>query len=292
MKKTTLLITTAVFFLLSSCIPSLHSIVSDENRIADDRLVGDWLLIDGFFLADFPIKFETDDAFDLIDGVASGIDLLKGNSQSFKDFITTNNHYATWKFERAAKLEFEYAQLPEGTVAWSHHMINGEESGLEEIRKQYDSEDIIIKKKEYLPYYILTYREAGDYPAEIKIKVELTKINNIIYMDMFPLNLEVAPGRFAMNFIGAHTFAKLEFKENRWLMYTFDVDKIENLIKTKRIRLKHETVIVPRQGAQKVEYEENFILTASTAELTAFLEKYGDTEDLYADVEGLIKYDE
>lgn len=294
MKKTTLLFTAFVFFIVASCIrlPSLHSIVNDENRITDDRLVGDWLLIDEYFLEDFPIKFETNDAADLIDGVQSGMDILEANGQSFKEFVTKDNAYTTWKFERAAKLEFEYAKLPEGTVAWSASEIGGEKSSLEEIRKRYDNNDIVVKEKKELPYYILTSKKVDDFPVEIKMKVELTKINGDIYMDIFPMNLEVAPERFAANFIGAHTFVKLVFKEGKWMIYTFDGDGIRDLIKTKRLRLKHEIVVTTKQEGNKVVTEENFILTASTAELRAFLEKYGNDESLYANIEGLIKYDE
>ena len=138
----------------------------------------------------------------------------------------------------------------------------------------------------------MTYTEKEGDPTEIKMKVELTKINGDIYMDIFPMNLDLAPDRFVTNFIGAHTFARLVFKDDKWLMYTFDAEAIRDLIKTKRIRLKHEIVPITKQEGNKVIYEENFILTASTAELRAFLAKYGKEEDLYANIEGLIKYDE
>ena len=294
MKKTTLFVTAFAFFLVFSCIriPTLHSIVNEENRITDDRLIGDWLLVDGYFLDDFPIEFESEDPMDILDGVDAGIEMLEENGQSFKDFITKGNFYTTWKFERAANLEFEYTTLPKGTTAWSAQAIGGEKSSLEEIRKQYNSDDIVIKEKKELPYYILTAKETEAYPFKFKMKVEVTKINGEIYMDIFPLNLHIVPEKFVSNFIRTHTFVKLVFKENKWLMYIIDADEIRNLIKTKRIRLKHEIYTTTKLEDNKMVSEENFVLTASTEELRAFLEKYGKEETLYADIEGLIKYDE
>jgi len=229
MKKTTLFFTVFAFFLVSSCIPSLHSIVSDENRIIDDRWIGDWIL---------------------------------GEDDSI------------WKFERAAKLEFEYVKLPEGIISWSQNEIGGKESTLNKIRQLYGSDDIVIKEEKKLPYYILTHEEKGDPITKVSMKAELTQINDNFYMDIYPHDM-LGTWRFAPNYINSHTFAKVTFNQGKIIINAFNGSYIESLIKQKRIRLKHEIV------------NEDITLTASTTELRAFISKYSRESDLFEESEVL-----
>jgi len=111
---------------------------------------------------------------------------------------------------------------------------------LVKLKKVYKNDNIIISQQEELPYYVLTHEEADIPGSRVEMVVNLTKINGDLYMDIYPKKVNGIIGRFEDNFIGAHTFAKLEFKRNKWLMYHFDVDELKRLIKSKRVRLKHE----------------------------------------------------
>jgi hypothetical protein len=84
-------------------------------------------------------------------------------------------------------------------------------------------------------------------------------------------------GRFAVNFMRGHTFAKVEFENGNMTIHPLDGQYIEKLIKKKRIRLKHEVV-----------EDNDIILTASTEELRAFVAKYVDDKSLYTDSEELL----
>ena len=76
---------------------------------------------------------------------------------------------------------------------------------------------------------------------------------------------------FQTNLIPAHTFAKVEFQDNQLKIRSFDSDYIEGLIKSRKVRLKHEVV------------NETIILTASTEDLRSFILKYGDDDKLFLD---------
>ena len=146
MKKTTFFITAAVFFLVSSCIPSLHSIVNEENRVTDDRLIGDWKVADNAKISVTNFSVTSDDKEDQKEGER----LLK----EYIDSINNAKNYSIWKFERAAKLKFEYSTLPEGTLSWTHESIGGAESTLVKLKKVYKNDNIIISQQEELPYYL------------------------------------------------------------------------------------------------------------------------------------------
>ena len=236
MKKITFFIVVVVVYLLSSCIPSLHSIVNEENRIVDDRILGDW-----------------------------------------QDKSEEN---AIWKFRKASILTFENEKLQNGVLNWSNTEIGDPEISIERLKNIYPHEDINITKKEDLPYYVLMHQESEDENSKAYMKVEMTKIDGILYMDVYPLDIAYTGWRFASNYIGGHTFAKVEFSGGRMTISAFDGSFIENLIENKKIRLKHEVV------------DGDIILTASTEELRAFITKYGKKEELFDDSEELTAYNE
>jgi len=169
--------------------------------------------------------------------------------------------------------------------------IGGVSSTLKKIQTQFNTEDIIIEYKEELPYYILSYYPNASADQATTMKVELTKIGGNIYMDMFPINDKIT-GRFSTNFIEAHTFAKVEFNEEKLLFHSFDTVRIEDLLKSKKVRLKHEIITKAKNDQNKIVYEESVVLTAPTKELRAFIEKYGTEEDLFDDAEELTAYHE
>ena len=99
MKKLFLILTTALFFFLSSCIPSLHSIVNEENRITDDRIIGTWKMEEYTINEDnFQFSVQSNDKED----EQEGIRLMNELQEDLKK----QKKYSIWQFERAAKLKF------------------------------------------------------------------------------------------------------------------------------------------------------------------------------------------
>lgn len=279
MKKTTLFIVVSVFFLVSSCIPSLHPIVNEENRVTDDRLVGDWKMEEDIFASNFEFNIETDDEKEK----QEGLEMIKELGAGMKGFFGNKKNYSLWKFERAATI----------TAVDKKKLKDPKGPGLEATFNSWVTslvpKNLTIIERKDLPYYILTYKKANG--KEEWMKVELTKINGATYMDVYPLNVP-EEGRFGVNYINAHTFAKVEIKSGKLLISSFNILEIEKLLKTKKIRLKHEIVPYARFNDGNIDYEDNIVLTASTTELRAFIAKYSDNEALFEEAEELTVYNE
>lgn len=117
---------------------------------------------------------------------------------------------------------------------------------------------------------------------ESDIKIELTKIGDATFINFSPQRIESIADRFGSefsdNFIGGNTFAKLNFDNHMPIIQFFNYEYIEKLIKERRIRLKHETVL---QTSTTGGVESKIILTASTQELRTFLEKYVDNDTFF-----------
>jgi hypothetical protein len=257
--KNSYLITLSLFILLiSGCIPSLHPIYTEKDRIIDDRLLGSWKMYDDD-LPNFGFTVESDDEEDQKEG-----------ERLMKELEDENiPHSSSWTFERAADYEGEF-KLSGGKATFS--FSPGARSFL--------PENSIIKNEKELPYYFLTHHSynMGDTIKNYMI-VNLTRIAGQLYMDFYPYDLkdEKSRSRFASNYINGHTFARVEFKDNKVMMYPFNIDYFTTLLKEKRIRLKHENL-----------GEDNIVLTASTKELRAFIANYGDDEELYEGPEELV----
>ena len=219
-----------IAIIISGCIPSLHPIYTEKDRMIEDKILGKWELIN-------------DDVF---------------------------SPFSTWTFERAANLTATF-KVEGGSGMMNYHpgalsFLNG---------------DITITQNDQLPYYFLTHRQynSGDTLKSIMI-VNLTEIAGDIYMDFYPYTMKEDHNisRFASNFINGHTFAKMELEDDRIKIYSFNLDYMTELIKEKRIRLKHENL-----------GEDQIVLTASTKELRAFIAKYGDDKRLYEEAEYLVQ---
>jgi len=261
MKKSIVLVSLGILLFMSSCIlPSLHPIVSDDNRITDDRVLGEWSLGSDVKI-DLDMSITTNNPNENVDSLKA--DLKK---KLVKDFGGSDQ--STWKFERAAKVTWEKKDPDNpknvSTIKMDFSTLSTQPKGF------------ILKSKEDLPFYVLTYYEGENKDNKKEVKVEMTKIGGALYFDFVPINLKPDENRFAYNNISGHTFAKIKFEGGKLVMYPFDGEYIEDLIKKRRIRLKHEVV------------GERTILTASTQELRAFIEKYGNDEQLYGDTEELV----
>lgn len=249
------------FFILTciGCIPSLHPIYDQNSRIIDDRIIGIWGDID---------------------------DPDNGQSPRFLQRVQ-------WNFERRFYSTYRYKDHKKYEVHVDNFSIDTAMNNTLNLSE--------IDRKE-LPYYALKYKnystKKGVMPTKENLEVNLTNIDDNIYIDFYPYrdetsdpyegirlksgyslfdNMHVEHGDFAYNFIPAHTFAKVGFKGENMVLTYFDADKIEDLIRKNRVRLKHEIV------------DDAIVITASTEELRSFLKKYGNDEDLYGDVKILKK---
>ena len=202
----TRLITIGILILsISSCIPSIHGIVNDENRMTDDRILGTWTYEDGITQAALPVFFEQ---------------TLPGNSRQ----------ELAYTFERALNI-ITGKQDAKSKTSWE---------GVTRSSIPEDSGEVITIEE--LPYYILTHREIIEGKLVVsQHKVEMTKINQHVLLDFMPMPSQgIFDGRFATSYVLAHTFAKIQFEDGDLLIQPVDAEHIEKLLSQKRIRLKHE----------------------------------------------------
>lgn len=259
MKKFKILIAASLFVLIYSCIPSLHPIYDEENRVSDDRLIGDWTnseMNDNSIT--FTYEVTSDDSLDQAKGIKL-MDKIWGTSQE-----------NSWKFERAGAFTASYEKSTSNKASISVSLS----------AKSLVPKGFTLDTFEPLPYYMLTYTsyERNDTIKEYML-VNLTYIGEDLYMDFYPYYLKDKSlrTRFASNHIYGHTFAKADIKDGKVTIQSFNQEYITELIKNKRVRIKHEIL-----GKDQI------LLTASTHELRAFIEKYGSDADLFGDAETLV----
>lgn len=224
--------------LVAGCIPSIHGIITEKSRVTDDRILGIWKMGEGA-LATVVISGQT------------------SNQESPDDELEI------WTIERAADITYTLQRdqgVQESTV------IEGARSLVPA-----DASMVSIKEKNY---YFLTEVsiEKGDTLTN-QIIMQLTDIDGVTFADFKPYpgsdNME-AFSLFYPNIVPAHTFGGIEIKNGQLIIKPFNSEFIEELIRTKRIRLKHE-----------VTAREDIVLTASTEDLRTFIKKYAADERLY-----------
>jgi len=260
MKNIRLLII-ASFVFIASCIPSLHPIYTNDTVLIDDRIIGTWITEKaGLTKKDLePYKSGPD--------VKLNIKKLEFKDGDLFQFSTLD----LWQFDRAANIRYDKINKDGSTsnTAQFDHPLSEIDSAL--ILDGYKITEI-----EKLNYYILQYQDLKDNEGKLeKMMVHLTEINDDIYMDFEPVEGSQEANRFSINHIPAHTFAKLKIEDEKLILKSFDSEFIEELIKNKRVRLKHERI------------NDAIVLTASSIELREFIKKYGKDDNLYAEDEVL-----
>lgn len=272
-----------VVLLVSSCLPSLHPIYTDSTRVTDDRLLGSWgasgsgLKVDLSYDIKVSVSGDTTVTIGPKDQEEYGkeeTELEKETSSKFNEALHSLGFSDddSWTFEQASIITFEKYKNPTSNATIK---IN---PGV----PSFAPEGYKVKSQEFLPYYILTYKEQQlDEIITTYLIVNMTEIGDSYYLDFmpFPKGDKQRRGAFSANYIPGHTFAKVTFDDDKLNIEMFDGAYIEDLLKNRRIRLRHE----------KLGAEGEIVLTASTKELRSFIEKYGDQEDLFHDSEKLVQ---
>ncbi len=133
------------------------------------------------------------------------------------------------------------------------------------------------------PSYILNYTEKlqkGEQNPKSQFanfNANIVKLGGCYFMDLYPREndyLNQMNDFMAVHFLTAHTFLKLEFRDELLLIYQMSPEWLESLFDEHKIRISHERLD-----------DENIVLTASTKELQKFITKYADDEDAFMDPE-------
>ena len=96
------------------------------------------------------------------------------------------------------------------------------------------------------------------------------KINDQLFLDFTPFYFSTDESLLDHHLISTHSLAKFDSNsENELSIKWLSSDKIGELIKNNYIKIKHE----------KVGFDEEYLLTASSEELQKFIKKYMDSSD-------------
>ena len=259
--------------MMSSCLlPSLHPIYTEETREIDDRIIGTWTIDEESAL---DILYDLPKAT-LITNKATEIDTQFISPKEVEGY---DQSQSSWIFERAALITSE-GYFGDKATRFAETRFVGAPSMVPEGFQ-------LIHKEEH-PFYLLTHKHIDlpdpdttvVYINKIKrpdtittrLLVNMTEIGGDVYLDFIPYG-DGSVGKFGGNYIKAHSFAKVSLDDGHLAISMFDGDFIEELIKNRKVRLRHE----------KLGEEERIVLTASTAELRSFIDKYGDDPNLYDD---------
>jgi hypothetical protein len=102
----------------------------------------------------------------------------------------------------------------------------------------------------------------------------LVKLGKYYYLDYYPAGLtenQSADGFFTAHYIPMHSIYRVKFNgDHSFDLQQLDGGYLENLIKNKKIRLRHE---VTEDGS--------YVITAPTEELQQYLVKYSDVPEAY-----------
>lgn len=114
--------------------------------------------------------------------------------------------------------------------------------------------------------YLLTYY--GEDRTE-RMEVYLVKLGNRYFLDFFPWEKyteELGTELLVGNLLPIHTFAKVEWDDERLFVSMFDDKWLSDLIENNQIKISHEKV--------KIHHGNGIVLTASTKDLQKFVIKY------------------
>lgn len=118
--------------------------------------------------------------------------------------------------------------------------------------------------------YLIEFYE--DISAPSKFNAHLFKIDNILYVDFFPVIKDQMEDFFSFHLVPTHSLARIEFKDNDQVFINwFSEQWIHKLFEENRVKISHETISM--DGSENAA---GYVLTASTNELQQFIRKYGN----------------
>ena len=259
-----------IVILVSSCVPSLHPIYTESTTEVDDRLLGTWSMESSSALVSVEYDIEITTEGNRTIRYSNTDTNSMSNEEMIRDAFQIDRNkifpssQSIWTFERAANISFE--KKSSGSISAFVSMTLGAPS--------FVPEGFEITESEELSFYILTHKELEDGDTTVSyLLVHMTEIGGEMYLDFvpFPKGDKRRQGAFAANYISGHTFAKVGFENGKLSIRMFDGEFIKNLVKSRKMRLRHERLGI----------DGDIVLTASTRELRAFIDKYGNNTEMF-----------
>ncbi|MCK4855985.1 MAG: hypothetical protein KAT31_17015 [Bacteroidales bacterium] len=109
--------------------------------------------------------------------------------------------------------------------------------------------------------------------------LHLLELGDDLYLDFFPVNYDIRHGFLDMHLVPSHIFAKAELTDQALIIQFFDLEWLEDLIDSKKIKISY------------VETRYSYLLTAKTEELQKFITKFANDSTTFIDADTLIRQD-
>ncbi len=129
----------------------------------------------------------------------------------------------------------------------------------------------LFKPTQAVNVYRITYTEKKG--ASV-FSVHLFKLNNHLYLDFYPEEVEGGTDMMTTHLVPMHTVARVEVSPGRLVIRWFNEEWLIGLFKQNKIRIAHEKI--PLEGTSPSDANFQVVLTASTDELQKFMLKYAD----------------
>lgn len=150
-------------------------------------------------------------------------------------------------------------EMTDTTSVWQINRFISEET----VKNKKGSDSTIFKPQNF---YVL--KLTGDNPDTVRYQFHLTlfRIKGILYGDFSPREIsDIRNSRMAKeNYLTVHTLARIHVKNKQLFVSWLGADYMKDMIEKKRVRIKYR--YVPGAG--------RLLLTASSEELTAMIERY------------------
>jgi hypothetical protein len=133
---------------------------------------------------------------------------------------------------------------------------------------QADTKDIWEFESSSDESYILTYTEKG---VAAKFQANLVQLGDYLFLDLYPAEeADVRNDLMKLHLVPAHTFARLNIKEDTLEIAMVDNDWLRGKLTRKELSIPHQALV------------DGVVLTASTKELQAFVTKVAAIPEAFA----------
>ncbi|HLF35299.1 MAG TPA: hypothetical protein VI583_13735 [Cyclobacteriaceae bacterium] len=135
------------------------------------------------------------------------------------------------------------------------------------------------------PAYSLTYWEDED---TLRFDIHYLKVGNYYFIDLYP-DADFITEMLMDNYFPVHSFLKIELSDKGMYVYMFNGEKMIQLFKQNRIRLKHELINLSGKEynigeIRGLKDNRNCVLiTAETEDLQKFILKYSSDKESFED---------
>lgn len=276
MKKRSIVLLGILAVLLNSCVYSLFPIYTEDTLVFKKELLGKWTTggdqeVQFHFETMSEDKATTDEKKDY----KYSIEIKEGFTMRSDDplFILQDGRkiydedsIKMIMQERMAKNE-NLSPPPNSNID-TKEVAKGQNKQSKPSFKdaEYQGSVAVYEEKSYR---LTVINEHGNSEAFV---AHLVEIGSDLFMDIYPIK-EFDSKNISDNFFPVHTFYKVKVTEDEFTMIYFDLDKLNKLFESNRIRLRHENV------------DGTILITAQPKELQKFIDKYSDDESVFDLVE-------